>query len=228
MKNDLQILIDILQEECDTLEKEIEECVHFRDFQGAYGYQQALIYTREKLRTLKHLDEPHFEEIERLRESLDRYRKFNQITPRQGWDMGSMDDIIRENEQELEKLEKLNQRWITDSDELIACQEKLLIGEIKQFDLSLTDSKAYIRFSKQDTQLLIRLRMWEDLPLVDHLHFGASQALKQMGFLVDESEAIYTFEPYDASSVQPVMQLLSRILMDVLKLYGGKRAQIRY
>ena len=70
--------------------------------------------------------------------------------------------------------------------------------------------------------------MWEDLPLVDHLPFGSRQALKQMGFFVDESEAVYTFKPYDASMVQPVMQLLSRILLDALKLFGGKQAQIRY
>lgn len=228
MKNDLQILIDTLQEECDALENEIEECVRFRDFQSAHGYQQALMHTREQLRTLRHLDQPYFENIERLKESLDRYRKFNQMTPRQGWDMGSMDDIIRENEQELEKLEKLNQRWITDSDELIGCQEKLLSGEIQQFYLHLPDSKTDVVFTKKDDQLIIRLSMWENILIADHLPYGAALALNQMGFLIGESEATYTFSPYKASSVQAVMQLLSRILLDVLKLYGGRQAQIRY
>jgi len=228
MKNDLQMLIELLQEECNSLENEIEECVRFRDFEGAHGYQQALMHTREKLRTLRYLDQPHFEEIERLRESLDRYRRLNQTTPGQGWYMGSMNEIIQENEQELKRLEKLNRRWITDSDELISCQERLLSGEIQKFFLHIPDVKADISFTKKDDQLLIRLGLWEGLQIADHLPYGAAPALKQMGFLVDESEATYTFRPYGSSSVQAVMQLLSRMLLDVLKLYGGKQAQIQY
>lgn len=228
MKNDLQILINLLQEECDALEKEIQECVRWRDFQSAHGYQQALMHTQEQLKTLRHLDQPHFEEIERLRENLDRYRKFNQMSPIQGWDMGSMDEIIRENEQELKRLEKLNRRWVIDSDELISCQERLLSGEIKEFFLHMPDVKADISFTKKDDQLLICLGMWEGLQMADYLPYRAAPALKHMGFLVGESEATHTFKPYNASSVQAVMQLLSRILLDTLKLYGGRQAQIRY
>ena len=228
MKNELQILVEEIQREHDYLEKEMNTCIKESDFQGADAFHNSLIYTKQKLRILKNLENPNFDKINGLKRRIEYFKSIEVENELFKSSIERMKASIPALETELRSLEQTKPIFKNDSDELIIYLEKLLSGDLTFFELEIKENKLSIQINKNDNTLEIILSSLKNTQIKQHfIRYGVSE-LNNIGFTINESNAILRIEDFETSKIKEVIEILSRITFDILRLYGNQRAKIKY
>lgn len=190
MNLELLTLIDELQKEVDFLEKEMKRCAAEYDFVGAEAFRVPFFRTRSKLRVLKNLENPNYDQMLYLRSRIAWNEKKTIDDSLSSTYLEMTKDLIAESKTELSKLEKIKIRNHIDTDELIKCIEKVLSSVISRFTLIFSKKNVEIIVFKEEVGLKIKLSMTNDRALTNNLQFGGLQKLKRIGFEVFEQHAI--------------------------------------
>jgi len=228
MNYNLSALIEEIQIEYNFLEDEMKRCIREDDFSGAEGLKNALFYTEQQLRTLKNLDDPDFDEKLYLREVIERMRQSIRKDEMTEASMEFTKSRIAEYERKLSKLEKEERRFHLDSDYLMVCFEKMLKGDLEGFILEFLKGQVNIEISKKDTGLEIKVKSTTDKSLEYFITQPERNELKKMGFYLEEGVASRKLVSFDSSKIHLALELLARIVYDVFRQYGNKKAVIKY
>jgi predicted transcriptional regulator len=227
IKNELQILIEELEKEHDYLENELNACIKEWDFEGAETFKTSLIYTKEKLRILKNLDNPNYDQILRLKRTIEIFKTY------EAEDALSQSAILRRQERisayekEISNLESKESRFHCDNDALIICLEKIINKEIKGFELEIDNGGVIFEVFKMDSNLKIEIRRTDNHSLgYTTTNVGLAE-LKKMGFLATPENAVKQIEEFEATKILPTIELLSRVAYEVFSLYGDKKGKIK-
>lgn len=245
MKNDLQLLIDELQRQCDYLKEEMNDCIEEWDYLGADKYKRAYIYTNSELNILKNLENPNHDQISFLKRIIERLEKLKSA----GYEsegIKNMDEsfkerlresILRSNEKQLNKykkelsvVEKEEYVFHYDSDNLRVCFEKMLEEEIDQFILEAKDDGIIFHFSLIGTNLNIEVKT---LKVKGHKYWlkkivYSLKQLQNLGFDTSDDHATKVIYDFDNVKVRSTIELLSRIYYEVFHLYGERTAEIKF
>ena len=226
MKSDLQLLIDELQKQHDHLENELNSCIEGWDFISAEVYKESLVYTREQLRILKNLNTPNYDKIYALKKRIEFYSDFKSQEDRYlRYTFQRMNKKITEFKKELLKLENIEKRAHIDSDELIICFEEILSQRINQFELEV--EAILFKILRTGNELKIELTRTDKKSLDYTMTKIGSSKLKKMGFQVEDKTAIKIVREFQVSKILPIISIISRIIFEVFKLYGNKKARLK-
>ncbi len=227
MKSNLQILIEHLEGEQDLLEKEIQNCIKASDFLSAATFQEPLFYIRRKLKIFKNLENSNYDRIVALRNKIEYLEKLdeNDFFSKKG--IKKMKLKIPKYEEELRQLENEKNININDNDHIITGLYKIVLKEIKQFEIEVGDyeiqialynfSALKISLQRQDMQSLNYVIPKERL-----------SKLMRLGFTIDGYIASKSLLNFETPKILSIMNLLSRLFYDVLNYYGNKTGIIKY
>ncbi|MEM9834722.1 MAG: hypothetical protein AAF944_29135 [Bacteroidota bacterium] len=225
MKKDIQLLIEEMQNEHDRLEREMRDCVEMGFFQEAAVFQQSLFYTDQKLRTLKNIEYPNYDQINVLKRRIDRTNELKSKISPSAWLTHFEREAVRD-KQELIEMEKLSAKPQLDSDELIKCLEALLADEIVYFCLEFDKGDAKIEVKQRGEDLQLHLKSIDGEPLEDFISFYGKSELRRIGFTVSEQAATLQLQA-KPQEILTVVEILSRVTFDALGFYVG-RGVIKY
>ncbi len=228
MKNELQLLIEELQNEHDLLENEVNLCIEGRDFIGAEAFNKSLVHTKQNLSILKNLENPNFDKIRSLKNSIKYYDGLKITDEFPSYFVERAKAKIPALEKELEQLEKRKIEDRNDNDKIIECLEQLVSGVLSYFEIHFADKKLKIRFEKLHDSLNIYLQATHLSNFYKNILDIKHAELKQIGFVLEESGARLEIESFGQHKILDIMETLSRIIYDVFRLYGTKQAEIRY
>lgn len=232
MKSELQILIDELQKEHDLLEKEMNSCVKEMDYLGAEAYKTPFVYTKEKLRVLRHLENSNFDKINSLKHRIKHTKGITKEDFSSEIFIKRIKSRLPEYEKELKQLESIKNNFHQDKDELIICLEKIDSGELNSFDLEIEDGYICIKIFKENggIKIVIQMKASRKEPLRRITTPQGRSELKKMSFDITEESANLWIDKFDKTKIPFVMEILSRIAYDVFRLYrdGNKIAKIKY
>jgi len=223
MKNDLQLLIETLQQEKDYLETEMNSCIEEWDFEGAEAFKAPLIRTQEKLTLLKNLSNPDFEKISRLKNVLKQSENWLKLEEQPHW-IQNIKNRVEKAQNEIERLEAIPQKSYEDNDQIYWCLEGLHTKWLKSFELIIEDTRIHVDRSSENTLQIIISRT--DRGKLDHAIGTKINKLEQMGFQLTELEAITTFTPFNRESFPKLIELLARVVFEVLGFFDNANAQI--
>ncbi|MCB0657133.1 MAG: hypothetical protein KDC57_13400 [Saprospiraceae bacterium] len=181
MKYHLQLLIEALQQECDRLEAEMKVYIDHWEFSEAGVLKNAWLYTRDKLRILRQLENPHYEEILHLKNNI---RDLKQKLDNQVMSDPSINKIldrIGRNYRKIDQLELQKKKPFIDGDVLLSFLDKLANWEIHDFDLEI-EEEYLIQVTRIENSLKIDLRLQDQKPLDYSISDQGIAVLKQMNF----------------------------------------------
>ena len=136
-----------------------------------------------------------------------------------------MKDKIPAYERVLSNLENKKRPFRYDSDEFIICLERIINGEIPAFELEI--EKMVFEISKEETNLKIEIHHSDHGSLSYSIPRIGLAELKRMGFLVTEKNAVKKIKEFEERKILPTIELFSRIIYEVFRLYGDKKGRIR-
>jgi len=220
MTNNLQLLIEELQKEQDALTHELEECIRNHFFEEAEAFEQALTHTQMKLRLLKNLEHPQFDQLEAIKRRISYMVQLLEKNPTPFTRSYAEQELARDRQQ-LAELEQLAFRPTEDSDKVIKCLEDMAKGKMSCFSLQFDQLRVILRVERRGSDVEISLRETKQHPLEDF--FSGIRELSRMGLITDGAMAMLTIEKFGPAKVLPTLEVLSRIIFDGLGLYGGRR-----
>lgn len=238
MKTEYEILIKELQKECDHLNAEIMRCVESKDFLKADVIQRSLNRAENKMRVLKNLHNPSYDEIELLKLSIDRFKEIKATKDNTKAELALLNARISAYESTLSDMNNGKFKPDLDSDNLMTCFEQLVRGEIDQFylefenknmlNLSLSNRDIIFGFfRKEQKTLLIEIRKKDHGPIIKSIMEPDLIELKKMGFVLTDSSATKEIIHFNQNKIASTIQLLARITFEVFKLYGRRKGELK-
>lgn len=223
MKSDLQLLIEEFQREYDLLEFEMNKCIKDQDFLGAERFKKSFIYTKDKLRILKNLENPNRYKINSLKQRIEYLKKQLRKKEHSEFLLSVINRDLAKSENELLKLEATKLPLFYDKDELLACLEKMNKGELKKVELEIEEGYFIIEILKIDNDITLNLKA-EKIR-----HWTSNQGMsemKKMGFSIAEEEANLKIDNFDKTKISFIMEILSRLVYDVLGLFKDRNKKV--
>lgn len=219
MKTNLEILIDELQAECDLLQEELNFCIYDSDFEGAHAFNKSLNYTRNQLRIARNIQNPNWAKIEHYKQGIQQLEKLKEDTPF----YKMMIKRLPEYQASLDELLAIQpKKYALEGEQIPASLEALLKGEIRKITLQMNDDNAEIHFKLTEKIL--------NLQLVIHSKFADKNRryaiLKNIGFEIQGDNMSIQIPYFDHSKISDVLEILARIIYDVLDWSGNEKAQI--
>lgn len=227
MNSDLDQLIEELQKEKIYLEGELDQCMKEWDFIRARAFSIALSYTREKLKVLRNLENPNYDRILSLIRRIEDLKSLRQKEP----DNPFIDHLISKlplYEKELEDLLRQKKNRQVDTDVIIDCLEQITNEEIKRFCIQFDHEGIGIEIESYSTTLQLLLKRIDSQSLNYAITQGGMNELIKMGFQTTDEHAILFISDFGKNKIPSTLTLISRIIYDVLALYGGRKAKIIY
>ncbi len=228
MKSELQLLIEAYQKEHDYLENEMNTCTKDWDFEGAEAFRKSLVHTKRRLRVLKNLDNPHFDEINYLKWRISYISQLEVEEKRSRFSVERMKAEIPDLERAIMEMEATKPGPKIDSDEIILSFEKMLSGEISSFEVEINKLELSIIISKVEETLKINIESQKGKAIYQNTIIFGRHDLKRIGFQFDESSGLLEIENFDSSKILNTLETLSQIFFDVFGLYGVIGAKIKY
>lgn len=226
MKSDLQILIDELQKEFDLLEKEMNACIKEMDFLGAEAFRKAFVYTQNKLRILRHLENSNFDKINSLKHKIKYIKELRLENFNSEYVIEIMKKQIPEYEKELEELENKERNIHLDKDELIVFLEKIDTGELTNFEIEMEKGYIILKVFREKNGIGLQLKTSDNKSLrYATTSYGFSE-VKKMGFEITEEDANLSIDKFDKTKIPFVMEILSRLVYDVFRLYRDRNKTV--
>lgn len=228
MKSNLRLLLDHLHAEYELLERELNECIQYRDFKGAEAYEKALSYTRSRLQVLQNLDNPLYDNISDLQSRIERLQKPEVVTASPNPSESTMfmlNHMLEISKSELAKMQAINHQSSPDDDELLLHLEALLTRTLPFFELY--SDPVMIIFATTKDQLEITINGLNHHSISPSTKQQYIRELRSMNFEIMHSSAILQIGQPDISALSYIHQLIARIIYDVFRLYGNKEASIR-
>lgn len=224
MKTNLQILMAELQNECSFLKEKMNDCVKDLDFKGAEAFRKPFFYTQEKLRTLKNIDDSNYGMISELKRRIAYFKKID-VTP--GLNEMEYEQVKEEISKATKRLNDIigeDVKFRVDTDEIIACLENIALRKLNSFDLEFKERNFKISVQQKKFSLSFLLKTLNAQPLDHSMPETKIVELKKIGFDVHQSDAFLELKKFNASKILTALEILSRIVYDVLELYGEKEA----
>ena len=225
MPTDLQFLIESLRQEEKHLLQELQWCIDEWDFLGAESFKQAVMLVQGRLNVLRNLDNPHFDEIAELKKSIRRWKEMGERNSNLPRAMMYAEHHLSLDEEKLAELEGQPRRFRYDTDKLMACLEKMLIGTLNQFTLETERAKFKFRFTKEGV-LTLSLQGMGAYALSSYQGRKGISELASMGFHIDEEQAIHSIPDFSQEKLPETITLLARVCFDVFHLYGDREGVI--
>lgn len=227
MKNELQNLIEELQKEHDYLESELNHCLEGWDFEGAATFKEPLLYTKEKLRILQNLNNSNFDKIVNLRGRIKWFKELEGKDDLSKFRFQRIKEKIPEYKRELSHLENKKKRFQYDTDELTICLKKIIQKEIRKIELKIDTKEIIFELWKEESNLKIKISRSDKHELDYTITSNGINELKKMGFFLSKENAIKEIKQFTESKIHQIIELLSRIIFEVLRLYGDRNGQIK-
>ncbi|MEL7422239.1 MAG: hypothetical protein AAFN81_04575 [Bacteroidota bacterium] len=229
MQSVIQIIIDQLQKEHDYLEKQINSCSKEWDFEGAEAFRKPFYTVSKKLRILKNLDNPNFNRISFLKETLNRIDKLKAEQPPSEFFIEVMKSKIPDFEAELAALESTPRKFETDDDTLLHCFDKICSGTIIVFTLEIAQKDIQLEVEYLSGKLQLILSHFDGASLTHWIGKMGFKRLKQIGFHMESDYvAVHTINGFNQEKILSTVELIPRVVYDVFELYGNQGAIIRY
>lgn len=210
--NDLDILIEALQRQAAYLENEIADCVRESDFAFALKYQQALIATRFRLRTLLLLQDPDYDRRQSLQDLLERAEDRLRRNPGTARQQASLEARTQELRQRLDALPVKPGRPRLDGQEILEALHLLLGGSVPRLSLSHAGGD-HIDLHRTPDALGITLG-WSSAPCFNYSEVtGGTRALAKLGFKLRPGGALLTLSPPYPTPVK-LLELLAAVVED--------------
>ncbi len=221
-------MIETLESEINFLNQELQFCNETEDYKGADTYSQIRSRVRRKLRILKNLENPHFEQINLIEHKIIQLDKLKDRFPEAN--LQSLETLNLKISLLKKELENLNADKPTfiDGDELIITLEKLINSEIDKFIFELKENEISLNFNNISKGLEIRIFCKTPHGLKFYSGPSGVVKLKQMGFILSEGQWTKVFTSFTHKSILELLELLSRITFDVFHLFGRKEGKIIY
>lgn len=232
MKTELQQLITEWQAEADLLQKELNKCLEDYDYKGAHKFQKCLGLVKSKLSVLTQLENPYAVNIKKLEGEIKRLKIH--IT-----DLKYRFPFAFDKDQEVRYQLKLNALeackreleskplpFHVDSEVLYCTFESMAANDIQQFTLALERPNTHIFFSKQDSGLKIAISVVNNEDGILDLFRDKRNGLRGMGFTRTAEGPVLMLDNFDLDQIPRVIEILARLVYDVLGVAGGRKAWI--
>ncbi len=232
MKTELQQLIDECEAEADLLQRELNKCLDDFDYKGAYKFQKCLGLVKSKLGVLRQLENPYAVSLKKKQREIDFLIKhttdLKQKYPHYYAESLEAKYLLKWKALDAARaeLESKPMPFHVDGEVLINMFESMAANDIQRFTLALERPNTHICFSKQDSGLKIAVKVAVDEDSRVDLFRNKWSGLKGMGFTPTEDGAVLMLSAFDQTIIPSILEILSRLLYDVLGMAGGKKARI--
>ncbi len=238
MPTDLELLINQLQSELDSLKEAINQCTSEMDFEGAQAFKSPFIYTREKLRILKCLQNPNHDKISRLEhrisflENMDIEKHFEssfwkeEILERlkQSQKRRTLEQIQKSKE-ELDVLNSQKPKPWIENDTIPILIEELNKGYHNKLEFELIEDKIFLALTQQGNAIQMKIESHADANINHYLIKPAKKALRDLGFVENQySKTISTNSNIDQHKI---LEVLSIITLEVFRLNEALTINVR-
>ncbi|MBL0082998.1 MAG: hypothetical protein IPP37_11455 [Saprospiraceae bacterium] len=233
MKSELQLLIAELEAEAELLQKELDQCLaDDKNYKAAHRFQKCLGLVNTKLKVLRHLENTNIEKGKELEWQIETLKNL-MAEFKQQFPTAFSQEMEIKYQNKIKALEAYKQEhenkllpFHMDGEILYTLLGRLAGNEIKKFTLQLEKYDAQIYFTKVSGELRIEVSTAKyDLGPVNLCQKKWS-GLAGMGFTPTEEGALLLFPFFDQTMIPSILEILSRLLYDVLGAQGGNTAKI--
>lgn len=233
MKTELQLLIAELEAEAELLQKELDQCLtDDKYYKGAHRFQKCLGLVNNKLRVLRHLENPNAEKGKELEWKIETFKNL-MAELKQQFPIAYSQEMEVKYQHKIKALEAYKQElenkplpFHIDGEILYTLLDRLACNEIQKFTLQLEIYNTHIYFSKVHNSLRIEVRTAQFYHGQFNLFQDKRNGLRGMGFTPTEDGAMFILKNFDREKIYLVIENLSRLHYDVLAVYGGKTARV--
>ncbi|MBK8850281.1 MAG: hypothetical protein IPN73_08990 [Saprospiraceae bacterium] len=233
MKSELQMLIAELEAEAELLQKELDQCLtDDKNYKAAHRFQKCLGLVNTKLKVLRHLENTNIEKGKELEWKIETLKNL-MAELKQQFPTAFSQEMEIKYQNKINALEAYKQEYENkplpfhmDGEVLYTLLGRLASNEIKKFTLQLEKYDAHIYFSKVNGELRIEVSTAEYYLGPVNLFQNKWNGLAGMGFTPTEEGALLLFPFFDQTMIPSILEILSRLLYDVLGAQGGNTAKI--
>lgn len=233
MKTELQLIIAELEAEAALLQKELDQCLsQDKDFKAAHKFQKCLGLVKSKLGVLRQLENPYAVSLKKTQREIDLLTRhmadLKQKYPHYYAESFEAKYLLKWKALELARadLESKPMPFHVDGEVLFNTFESMAANGIQHFTLALENPNTHIYFSKKDSGLKIEVRVAADENSRLDLFGNKRNGLSGMGFVRTEDGAVLMLPNFDHTIIPSILQILSRLLYDVLGMAGGKKVKV--
>jgi len=215
-KSDLEILLDEWERKSSALEAQLKEHMGQRDYIAAQWADDQLQMVTVRIRTLKRLLYPQYEERSKLTSQI------KSIEAR--WGITEAPEWLEQMKEELEAMGPERRRPFLDSDHLLGLLEEMATGIREQFSLRVLRYQLLITLRMQEAALRFDIEVeralsksYRDLELSE---------LRLIGFEGERCAYHLVVPSFNIQKVPEAMEILARLTFDVLHLSGKNKVEL--
>lgn len=224
--NNLELLILEYEKKCAVTQNELNDSIKENDFLTADSLQKILVYNKQKLRTLKNLENPTYSKIESLKFRNNNLRRINNESeefPPYNFEHNLKEIALNESIiKELKNIKSKND----DRDELLDVIHQLIEKEIVQF-LIQVDNEFETKVFTKKSLLNIEIKRIDNYSLKGTIREETYKELEKLDFkLKNENMAIKKIAMKEINALK-ILELISCVHYDIFQCYGEKTATIK-
>lgn len=218
MNEEINELLSIYKQEKDLIASLIKEDQIDHDYKAVYLHSTILNRIHHQIRLIELITDPHLQEKEQLKRSLDFYAEMSKHGLAKDYCTLQLEQI----NQKLEHLNDIKTGYFNDGQEFDDAVFDLVENKISAFIFNLRkEENLYIKFSVKKNKIIIRLTPFADILVNNYFKKSTVTVLKQIGFKKNKLRTCFQIK-YPLNSFKdsiPIKTIVSRVIYEALYNY---------
>ena len=239
MKSNLEETIAYYQKIVDHLQSQMDDSIAEFDFDSAKAIKNPLFHAKAKLKVLQDLKNPNHSKVMSLKALIDQietgayYRRFDfsglniypEIKERQKQLFKERTEKrLQKAKEDLKNLLSIPIQDSIDDDQLVVFLEKIILNEIRKFDLEIKPEKVYLEVKPVDNFIVLKPFTKTDYPVEDY-YYGNSlgKVLSHLGF--EQIGEDYILKK-NIADIRGIIEVLAVLMFEIFRVRSDTRMNV--